>query len=165
MANDLFGGLGNLGGLGGVLGGLAKAAVPQDSPEGKLLAAQSELADLQKQESQILLEIGRQAYACDPSVWPQDAKLRLIRQNITTAQATLDQAKAAQEQANAEKAAEDAKGRCSSCGHKNPDGVKFCQECGSSLAAAEPKHCTSCGAELSRGTRFCGECGAQQGEV
>ena len=162
MANDLFGGLGNLGGLGSVLGGIAKAVVPQDSSEGKLLAAQSELADLKKQKSEILLEIGRQAYERDPSAWPQDAKLRLIEQNLAAAQTTLEQAKAAQEQADAEKAAEDAKGRCSSCGHKNPDGVKFCQECGSPLAAAGPKHCISCGAELPAGTRFCGACGANQ---
>ena len=164
MGNDLFKGLGSLGGLGSALGGLVKAAVPQDSPEGKLLAAQSELADLQKQESDILLDIGRQAYERDPSAWQQDAKLRLIRQNIATAQATLDQAKAEQEQADVAKAAEDAKGRCPSCGHKNPDGVKFCQECGSPLAAAAPKRCVSCGAELSAGTRFCGECGARQWE-
>ena len=67
MANDLFGGLGGLGNLGGALGGLmgglAKSGlVPKDTPEGKLLAAQSELSDYQKQESELLLEIGRQAY-------------------------------------------------------------------------------------------------------
>lgn len=165
MANDLFGGLGNLGGaLGGLMGGLSKSGlIPKDTPEGKLLAAQSELSDLQKQESEILLEIGRQAYEQNPSTWPQDAKLKLIQQNITAAQAVLSEAKAAQEQADANKAAEDAKGRCGGCGHKNPDGVKFCQECGQPLAAAGPKHCTSCGVELAAGTRFCGECGAQQG--
>jgi hypothetical protein len=161
MANDLFGGLGNIGGL---LGGLAKSVVPKDTPEGKLLAAQSELSDLQKQESELLLEIGRQAYDQNPSAWPQDAKLKLIQQNITAAQATLEEAKQVQEQADAAKAAEDAKGRCSDCGHKNPDGVKFCQECGNPLAAAGSKHCTSCGAELVHGTRFCGACGARQGE-
>ena len=164
MANELFKGLENLGGLGSVLGGLAKAVVPQDSTEGKLLAAQTELANLQKQESEILLEIGRQAYESDPSAWPQDARLKLIQQNIATAQATLDEAKTAQEQADAAKAAEDEKGRCPSCGHKNQDGVKFCQECGSPLAAAGPKHCISCGVELTPGTRFCGDCGARQGE-
>ena len=164
MANDLFGGLGNLGGLGNILGGIAKSVVPKDTPEGKLLAAQSDLSELQKQEGDILLEIGKQAYEQNPSAWPQDAKLKLIRQNIATAQATLDEAKAAQEQADAEKAVEDAKGRCPSCGHKNPDGVKFCQECGSPLAAAGPKHCISCGVELSAGTHFCGECGAKQGD-
>lgn len=157
MANDLFGGLGSL------LGGIAKNVVPKDTPEGKLLAAQSELADLQKQESEILLEIGRQAYQREPSAWPQDAKLKLIRQNVTAAQATLDDAKKSQKEADAAKAAEDAKGRCPACGHKNPEGIKFCQECGSPLAA-EPKHCTSCGAELAPSIRFCGECGARQGE-
>jgi len=156
MANDLFGGLG---GLGGLLGGLAKSVVPKDTPEGRLLNAQSELADLQKQETEILLDIGRQAYQQNPSAWPQDGKLSLIRQNIASAQATLNEAKAAQEEAEAAKAAEDAKGRCPECGHKNPDGMKFCQECGASLVTG-PKHCASCGAELATGTRFCGTCGA-----
>ena len=159
MASDLFGGLGN---LGGILGGFAKSVVPKDTPEGKLLNAQSDLSDLQKQESEILLEIGKAAYQQNPNAWPQDAKLRLIRQNIAAAQATLDEAKSAQEAADAAKAAEDAKGRCQSCGHKNQEGIKFCQECGSPLTAAGPKHCTSCGTEMMPGVRFCGGCGARQ---
>lgn len=164
MANDLFGGLGNLSGaLGGFMGGLAKSGlVPKDTPEGKLLAAQTDLADLQNQEAELLLEIGRQAYQQNPSGWPQHAKLQLIRQNIDTAEAALNEAKAAQEQAKAAEAAEDAKGRCPECGYKNPEGVKFCQECGTPLAAAGPRHCTSCGTELKAGIRFCGECGARQ---
>jgi len=164
MGNEMFGGLGNLGGaLGGLMGGLVKSGlVPKDTPEGKLLAAQTELADFQKQESELLLEIGRLAYQRDPSAWPQDAKLRLIRDNIAAAQATMDEAKAAQEQAEAAKRAGNEKGRCPGCGFKNPEGVKFCQECGTQLATG-PKHCTSCGAELAPGIRFCGECGAKQG--
>ena len=166
MANDFFGGLGNLGGaLGGLMGGLAKSGlVPKDTPEGKLLSAQSDLSDLKKQESDLLLEIGQQAYQQNPSAWPQDTKLKLIQQNIASAEATLNQAKAEQEQADAVKAAEDAKGRCPNCDHKNPDGVKFCQECGTPLGTAGSKHCTSCGAALAPDTRFCGECGARQGE-
>lgn len=166
MANDLFGGLGNLGGaLGGLMGGLAKSGlVPKDTPEGKLLSAQSAVSDLQKQESELLLEIGRQAYAQNPAGWPQHARLQLIGQNLAAAEAALGEATQAQAQADAAKAAEDAKGRCASCGHKNPEGVKFCHECGSPLEAAPPKHCTSCGAELAAGTRFCGTCGAKQGE-
>jgi hypothetical protein len=162
MANDLFGGLGNLGGaLGGLMGGLAKSGlVPKDTPEGKLLAAQTELSDLQKQEAELLFEIGRQAYEQNPSAWPQATKLKLIRQNITAAQDTLDEAKQAQEASDAKKKAADAAGRCPECGHKNPEGMKFCQECGAALAAAGPKHCASCGAELAGGTRFCGSCGA-----
>jgi hypothetical protein len=163
MANDLFGGLGNLGGLGDILDGIAKSVVPKDTPEGKLLNAQSDLVDLQKQESALLLEIGKAAYEQNPSAWPQDGRLTLIRQNIATAQAALEEANAAQKAADEAKAAEEAKGRCPNCGLKNPEGVKFCQECGSPLAAESPKHCTTCGAQLTAGTRFCGECGAQFG--
>jgi hypothetical protein len=161
--NDLFGGLGGLGGaLGGLMGGLAKSGlVPKDTPEGKLLAAQSELSGLQKQEADLLLEIGKQEYERNPAAWPQDAKLKLLRENIAAAQGELKEAKEAQERADAAKAAEDAKGRCPDCSHKNPEGVKFCQECGTPLAAAGPKHCTACGAELAAGTRFCGECGGR----
>ena len=165
MANDLFGGLGGLGAFGGLMGGLAKSGlVSKDTPEGKLLATQAELSDLQRQEETLLLEIGRQAYEQNASAWPQDAKLKLIRENITTTEKILNEAKQVQEAAVAAKAAEDAKGRCPSCGHKNQEGVKFCQECGSSLVAAGPKYCISCGAEVAPSTRFCGGCGARQGE-
>lgn len=167
MSNDLFGGLGGLGNLGGALGGLMggltkSGLVPKDTPEGKLMAAQSELSDLQNQESEILLEIGRQAYEQNPSAWPHDSKMKLIRQNLVSAQAALNEAKASKERAEAEKAAQDAKGRCPQCGHKNDEGTNFCQECGAKLTAPGPKHCTSCGAELAAGVRFCGECGASQ---
>ena len=88
-SNDLFGDLGNFGGaLGGLMGGLAKSGlVLQDTPEGKLLAIQSELADLQKQEAEILREIGRQAYQQNPSAWPQHTKLQLLQQDFVAAAA------------------------------------------------------------------------------
>ena len=168
MASDLFkglGGFGGLGGLGDVIGNIAKSVVPQDTTEGKLLSAHSELAELKKQENEILLEIGRQAYEQNPSEWPQDSKLQLLRRNIASAEAALNEAKEAQEQSEAAKAAEDAKGRCPDCGHKNPDDVKFCQECGSKLGEAAKAFCVSCGAELASGIRFCGECGARQEEA
>ena len=44
---------------------------------------------------------------------------------------------------------------CPSCGHVNPEGQKFCGECGSALVAT----CSSCGAANAPGQRFCGECG------
>ena len=45
---------------------------------------------------------------------------------------------------------------CQSCGAENPEGKKFCIECGTSLALS----CTSCGALLAGNEKFCGECGA-----
>jgi class 3 adenylate cyclase/predicted ATPase len=45
---------------------------------------------------------------------------------------------------------------CLTCGAKNPDGKRFCGDCGSPLAAG----CPSCGAENPPGNKFCGDCGA-----
>jgi len=44
---------------------------------------------------------------------------------------------------------------CGNCGAQNPEGQKFCGECGSGLAAI----CSSCGATSPPGQKFCGECG------
>jgi class 3 adenylate cyclase len=46
---------------------------------------------------------------------------------------------------------------CPSCGTENEAGLKFCNGCGTSLAAA----CPSCGAANRPGSRFCGGCGAR----
>ena len=45
---------------------------------------------------------------------------------------------------------------CPSCGTTNPEGKKFCIECGTPLALA----CASCGDTLAGNEKFCGECGA-----
>ena len=44
---------------------------------------------------------------------------------------------------------------CGSCDAENPEGQKFCGECGSPLVAA----CPSCGTANPPGQKFCGECG------
>jgi class 3 adenylate cyclase len=45
--------------------------------------------------------------------------------------------------------------RCASCGSDNPEGTKFCHECGGALQ----NRCPSCGSENPLPARFCGECG------
>lgn len=44
---------------------------------------------------------------------------------------------------------------CTACGTSNRDGLRFCTNCGTSLAFA----CPACGASLEPGDRFCGSCG------
>ena len=46
--------------------------------------------------------------------------------------------------------------RCASCGLENPEGTKFCEECGSKFIQA----CPGCGREVKPTAKFCGECGA-----
>jgi len=45
---------------------------------------------------------------------------------------------------------------CPSCGHGNPEGAKFCADCGGKLERA----CAECGTPALEGARFCIECGA-----
>ncbi len=45
---------------------------------------------------------------------------------------------------------------CRVCGQDNPEGAKFCLECGTPFAAAA---CPSCGADNPAGAKFCLECG------
>src|SRR5262252_43808 len=46
--------------------------------------------------------------------------------------------------------------KCLSCGAANPDGKKFCGDCGTPL----PVRCAACGAENPPGKKFCADCGA-----
>ncbi len=45
--------------------------------------------------------------------------------------------------------------RCSNCDFENPEGMKFCGQCGSPLI----KQCSNCGFTNPPGFKFCGECG------
>ncbi len=49
--------------------------------------------------------------------------------------------------------------RCPQCAHENPQGVKFCGECGSRL----PSPCPACGVANPPANKFCQECGAPLG--
>ncbi len=48
---------------------------------------------------------------------------------------------------------------CPICKFTNRDGVRFCEQCGTSLEVV----CLNCGAANSAGSRFCGACGASLG--
>ncbi|HEV8713794.1 MAG TPA: adenylate/guanylate cyclase domain-containing protein, partial [Candidatus Binatia bacterium] len=49
--------------------------------------------------------------------------------------------------------------RCPSCGFANPEGLKFCNECGTALK----RRCAQCGFENTPQAKFCGECGTTLG--
>jgi len=46
--------------------------------------------------------------------------------------------------------------RCPGCGSENPDGKRFCADCGAQLG----NRCPRCGSENPAGKKFCGDCGA-----
>ena len=45
---------------------------------------------------------------------------------------------------------------CPSCGFENPEGLKFCNDCGTPLRMP----CAQCGFANQPQAKFCGECGA-----
>lgn len=47
---------------------------------------------------------------------------------------------------------------CSSCGAQNPEGNKFCAQCGTGLQPKGVK-CPNCGTENPQGNKFCSNCG------
>lgn len=155
---DLFGGLS---GLGGLMKGLSNF-MPQDDPKTQLFKLQSEVSDLKKQEEGLYTEIGKRAveqYGLG-SFGDAADRMKLIRANLAAAENKLKEAQGIE--AERERAEKEAKaGRtCPACGHENPEGTRFCQECGGKLGGAK---CPSCGAENSPGVKFCQECGARLG--
>lgn len=153
MANDLFGS------LGGLMRGLS-GFMPQDDPDVKLLNLRSQLDDLCAEETALLAEVGKRALAECPGRFPeQEAELARIKCRLAAAEAELTGAQQEKQKAEQASRREEALHTCPECGFRNPDGVRFCQECGARLG---PAVCRKCGAELAPGTRFCGECGARQ---
>ena len=151
--------LGGLGGLGGLMKGLTNF-MPQDDPKTQLLKLQSEVSDLKKQETDLYTEIGKKAVAQYglESFGDMADRMKLIRSNIAAAEVMLKEAQGiAEEKERAEKA-EKAGRTCSACGYVNPEGTKFCQECGGKLGDAK---CPSCCADNSPGVKFCNECGTR----
>ncbi len=153
MAADLFGG------FGGLMKGLS-SLMPQDDPNTQIFQMQTEVSDLKKKEADIYIEIGKMAaeqYGLD--VFGEAAnRLKLTQANLAAAEEKLQTAQNVQKQKEeAEKAALAAR-TCSQCGHENPEGTKFCQECGSKIGIAG-NLCPSCGAENQPGIKFCQECG------
>ena len=45
---------------------------------------------------------------------------------------------------------------CASCKTENPDGLKYCNQCGAPFKSP----CASCGSENAPTAKFCGQCGA-----
>ncbi len=154
MSNDLFGGI--MKGLG--------AFMPKDDPNIKLFQAQNEINDLQNKELELYAEIGRkilpeisgkQEYSdLVTELNYTQKKLAAAREELADAQNTKSEQEIKEKEALISRT-------CPNCDTLNPEGVKFCQECGARLNLTAKVRCQACGAEFPTGTRFCGECGSQ----
>lgn len=154
MAKDL------LGGLGGLMKGLS-GLMPQDDPDVKVMNAQTQVSELQQQELDLYAQIGKRALEKDglQAYGELGQRLALVQSNLSEAKAALQTAQEEKQQQEDQKRNALAQRTCPECGYENPEGVKFCQECGTKLGVPADSICPDCGASNPRGTKFCGECG------
>ena len=148
------------GSLGGLMKGLSNF-MPQDDPNTQLFKLQAEVTDLKKKENDLYARLGRAAeaqYGLDGFGELAD-QLRLVQSELAENQQKLNAAKAEAE-AREQAAQQAAQSRtCPQCGWENPEGTKFCQECGTQMS--QPSFCPNCGQQNPSGTRFCGGCGTK----
>ena len=148
------------GSLGGLMKGLSNF-MPQDDPNTQLFKLQAEVTDLKKKENDLYARLGRAAeaqYGLDGFGELAD-QLRLVQSELAENQQKLNVAKAEAE-AREQAAQQAAQSRtCPQCGWENPEGTKFCQECGTQMG--QPSFCPNCGQQNPSGTRFCGGCGTK----
>ncbi len=159
--------------MGDLLTGLVKGLsgfMPQDDPDVKIFNAQTEIKEINEKIEKVYARLGRELYQKDggegfPLI---RAELDMLVANQAAAREKLQMAK--DEKAIKEKAAEEERARqeinnCPNCGTFNPDGTKFCCECGTRLQGpgpvAQKRFCTSCGNEIAPGQRFCTGCGTK----
>jgi DNA repair exonuclease SbcCD ATPase subunit len=152
MANDLFSGL---------VKNFA-AFMPKDDPQTKVFQVQTEISDLENREQELYVQIGKKVYA---SICKKPEYSEIV-QELTTIQRRLENARAELQRVQNEKEEKDRQEKeellsrtCSNCDTVNPEGLKFCQECGTKLGQTEKYQCPNCSTDYLPGTRFCGECG------
>ena len=154
--------------MGDILTGIAKGLsgfMPQDDPDVKIFNAQTAMKEVAEKMEKVYTRLGRQVYESGGSeAYPEvKAELDLLTLNRQETERRLQEArdeKTARERATEEE--QEAILACPACGATNPEGTKFCQECGTKLSAPTSKRfCTDCGTEIPNDSRFCGSCGAK----
>jgi len=161
--------------LDGLVKGLASFA-PKDDPDVKMYKIQNELKEIKEKEEAIFARLGRRLYEENgKEAYPDEAvQLDALAANRAEAEANIAQMKeekAAREKAEAEaraaKEAAEAERTCPECGRVNPEGCKFCGDCGTRIpekVEVSPRFCTECGEQVAAGMKFCSSCGTRQPE-
>jgi uncharacterized OB-fold protein len=160
-----------------LFGGLMKGLKPLMDVTGvkpdesmQLTIVQGEVMELEGKKREVLAELGQATYDMVKSNTLNNEKLLSLCTKVDEAEsqlnlkrAELEKSQRAAEEKKREEEAKLASRTCPSCGEVNPEGTRFCQNCGSKLGIEKPSGnvCKACGAANSPESRFCGECGAK----
>ncbi|MBR0599065.1 zinc ribbon domain-containing protein [Sinanaerobacter chloroacetimidivorans] len=154
MGSDIFGGL--VKGLG--------AFMPKDDPDVRLFQVHTEVSELENRRKELYAEIGKKEFDKIkelPEYNDLVMELNLNDKKIQNAKSKLNQAQ--NEKAEKEKSEKEKFESCicPNCYTVNPEGVKFCQDCGTKLTPPAEQKCPSCGEPFQSGAHFCGACGGR----
>lgn len=154
------------------LGGLIKGMQPLMGEEAKkdpsmnAFLMQTDLSEMETKKKEVFAKIGEAVYeANQKGRYGEFSELceeaAQIDKQVARKRAEVQAAQqAAEEQKRADQQERDAR-TCPGCGHENPPGTKFCQECGEKLMTAAAAKCPKCGLVNAPGTKFCGDCGTR----
>ena len=130
----------------------------------RLSAAADEMAVLEQQRISVLAEIGEKAFpelSDKPEYAGLAAKVKEVTEKIGDLKRQEAELLAEKEQAEKEERERLFKLTCFSCNTVNPEGAKFCEECGGKLGEPPREYCKACGTLNQPSMNFCGECGAK----
>ena len=112
---------------------------------------------LDKERLDILIEIGEKAITelCDsPAFSGLIAKAEEVAEKINKLREN-------EEELHREENERISRHTCYKCNLVNPDGAKFCEECGGKLGEPPREYCKSCKTMNLPTMKFCGECGTK----
>lgn len=134
----------------------------------RLSATAEEIAALERQRLDALAEIGEKSLPelrDRPEFAESIAMINEITQKIEELRQRESALREEKERAEREERERIARLTCFSCKTVNPEGARFCEECGSQLGVLPKDYCKNCGTLNQPGLKFCGECGTKLGEA
>ena len=130
----------------------------------RLSAITDKMKVLEQQRLSVLAEIGEKALPelCDkPEYADLAAKVNEAAEKIVDLKQQQAALLAEKKQAEKEERERVLKLTCFACKTVNPEGARFCEECGGKLGEPPREYCKTCGMLNGPTMKFCGECGAR----
>jgi len=115
------------------------------------------IGNLESQRRELITEIGEKAVA----VLADHPEFRELSGKITSIAKDLSGLREKESELKKEEEERVFKLTCFKCNIVNPEGARFCEECGGKLGDPPREYCRSCATMNQPTMKFCGECGSK----